>query len=293
MTVDDRIRTWVGNGLDELVSLPRKAVLELPLVGAGVREARQIEVTENSIALRGLPPAFDGVRAAFLTDLHAGPLTPPAFLEKVVHATNRLKPDLVLLGGDYINRGTEYVRPLAQVLGRLKAPLGLYGVLGNHDHVDNPAAVRAGLKQAGVIEVTNAGRWVSVDGSRIRIAGVGDLWWDRQDLDAALEGATEDDAVILLSHNPDYAVEYAVEWAMKMKDRRVGLILSGHTHGGQIRLPRVGALHTNSRYGQRLVSGRVSFGSFELYVSRGIGTALVPIRYHCPPEIALFTLRRG
>ncbi len=281
----DSSRTWFENSLDALVSLPRRAILELPLIGEGVREAQRIEITQKDIALKGLPATFEGIKVAFLTDLHCSKLNPPEFLEQAVRETNRLRPDVVLLGGDYVDRGTAYIRPMAQALARLKAPLGLYGVLGNHDHVSGPAAVRAGLKQAGIVDVTNAGRWLTVGGSRIRIAGVGDLWWDKQDESAALEGAAEDEAVILLSHNPDYA--------MKIKDRRVRLILSGHTHGGQIRLPWVGALYTNSRYGQRLVSGLVSFDSFQLYVSRGVGAAMIPFRYHCPPEIVLLTLQRS
>ncbi len=141
------------------------------------------------------------------------------------------------------------------------------------------------LGEAGVVEVSNAGRWVHLNGSRIRIAGVGDLWQDKPDLRAALAGTQADDVTILLSHNPDFA--------MRIQDPRVKLVLSGHTHGGQVRLPRIGPVITNSRYGKRLVSGLVPFDSFQLYVSRGLGTVVVPLRYQCPPEIVLLTLRRN
>lgn len=269
--------------LDELVFLPVTALGNLPLVTERARaEAQSISITRQTLALRRWPAAFEGLKVAFLTDLHGSALTPPSFLARVVAETNRLKPDVILLGGDYVTRGTEYIRPVVELLARLKAPLGVYAVLGNHDCLVGPALVNAGLKQAGIVDVNNGGHWLISGGDRILIAGVGDLWEDRQDLRAALSGATRDDAVILLSHNPDYA--------MQLHDPRVQLVLSGHTHGGQICLPRIGAVLTNSSYGQRLVSGLVEFETFKLYTSRGLGTVVVPLRYGCPPEITLLTL---
>lgn len=247
-------------------------------------EAKSISIARNDIALPQLPAVFDGLTIAFLSDLHCGEQTTPAFLERVVDETNRLKPDLILLGGDYVTEGTEHIRPVGKLLSRLHAPLGTYGVLGNHDFYADATAVRTALKRAGVVVVDNSGRWLTRGDSRLRIAGVGDLWEDVPDLSAALAGAGPNDAVILLSHNPDYAME--------ITDPRVGLVLSGHTHGGQIQLPRVGALITNSRYGRRLANGLTRLHTFQLYVSRGLGTVMLPFRYNCPPEIAFLTLRQ-
>ncbi len=273
------------DALWELFYLPVKGFALLPVVTRQAREeARSIDVTQTNIELRQWPAAMDGLRVAFLSDFHASPETPCAFLERVVDETNRLQPDLILLGGDYVTLGTRYIVPVAQVLGKLKAPLGIYSVMGNHDYVAGIASIRAALKQVGIVDVTNSGRWLRVDGSRVRIAGVGDLWHDRQDLDAALAGVTDSDPVILLSHNPDYAVT--------LTDLRVGLVLAGHTHGGQIQLPGVGPLITNSKYGSRLVSGLIPIDVLQLYVTRGVGTAVVPLRYGAPPEISLLTLRR-
>ncbi len=281
---EDSLRRKLLLAFDELVFLPVKAFGQLPLVTASARaEARSLDITRRTLELRQWPPAFDGLSVAFLTDMHCSSLTPPEFLAEVVEETNRLKPDVILLGGDYVTRGTRYVRPVAEVLARLKAPMGVYSVLGNHDHFAAPDMVRSALRQAGIVDVNNGGQWLTLGGSRIRIAGIGDLWQDKQDLKAALDGATGEDAVILLSHNPDYA--------MRLTDPRVRLVLSGHTHGGQIVLPGIGALVTNSSYGDRLVSGLVAFETFQLYVSRGLGTVVVPLRYHCPPELVLLTLR--
>lgn len=246
-------------------------------------EARTTSIARTEIVLPQLPPAFDGLTIAFLTDFHCSAETPAAFLEQVVSRTNQLKPAVILLGGDYVTEGTEYIPLIGKVLARLQAPMGVYGVLGNHDFDTDAAAVRAALKRAGVIELANTGRWLTRDGSRIRIAGIGDLWCDVQDLPAALSGASATDTVILLSHNPDYAME--------ITDPRIRLVLAGHTHGGQINLPYVGTLITNSRFGRRMTSGQIPFESFLLYISRGLGTVMLPFRYKCPPEITFITLR--
>lgn len=248
-------------------------------------EARSIRVTSRLLAVPELPAAFDGFNVVFLTDFHCSALTPPAFLERVIDETNRLKPDLILLGGDYISEGTDFVQPVETMLARLEAPLGVYGVLGNHDFDTDANAVRNALKRAGVVELTNTGVWLTREHSRIRIAGVGDLWEDTQDLAAALGDAQEHEAVILLSHNPDFVME--------LSDPRVRLVLSGHTHGGQINLPFVGPLITNSTYRKQFAYGLCSFSFFQMYVSRGLGTVMVPFRLNCPPEIALLKICRS
>lgn len=267
--------------LDELIFLPVKAFGQLPLVTAGARaEARSIAVECQTLGLRNWPAAFEGLRVAFLTDLHCSDTTPTAFLMQAVEETNRLKPDVVFLGGDYVTRGTEYIQPVADVLAHLRAPLGVYFVLGNHDHVAEPAMVRSALKHVGIIDVTNSGRWLSIGQERVRIAGIDDMWEGKPDLHAALSGTTEHDPVILLSHNPDFS--------MQLTDPRVRLVLSGHTHGGQILLPHIGAVVTNTSFG--LISGTFPFDTFQLYVSRGLGTVVAPLRYQCPPEVTLLTL---
>lgn len=268
---------------DEIVYYPLRIAASFPLVKTLTgNEAASLSITQQTIAIRDLPAAFDGLTMAFLTDFHAGPLTPPGFWERVIEGTNRLNPDVVLLGGDYVTRDTVPIDSLVSALALLRAPLGIYGVLGNHDYYHDADAVRAALQRAGVTDVTNTGRWLTRADSRIRIAGVGDLWEDSQDLRAALDGTRGNEVAILLAHNPDYAV--------RVNDPRVRLMLSGHTHGGQICLPRVGAVVTNSKYGNRFASGLIPFESFQLYVSRGLGTVVVPVRYQCPPEIVLINL---
>jgi predicted MPP superfamily phosphohydrolase len=173
-------------------------------------------------------------------------------------------------------------------LGKLEARLGRYAVLGNHDNLnyrDNrdfqPFSLAA-LAEAGLTSLNNSGIWLERDGARLRLSGVGDLWTDRQDLDTALGNATLGDAVILLSHNPDFAEI--------LGDRRVGLVLSGHTHGGQVVLPGLGAPIVPSRYGQKYLHGLVQGPLCQVFVTRGVGTITPPVRFLCRPEIVLITL---
>ena len=137
----------------------------------------------------------------------------------------------MLLTGDYVSRHPRYIEPGIEALGKLEARIGRFAVLGNHDHWEAAPAVRHALAEAGISLTDNMGFWLDRQGDRLRICGVGDLWTDRQDPQFALGDATTHDAVIMLSHNPDYAET--------IRDRRVGLILSGHTHGGQVVTPGV------------------------------------------------------
>ncbi|MGB8644008.1 MAG: metallophosphoesterase [Anaerolineae bacterium] len=270
--------------VDALLKLPIQVLNALPFFAMEARrEARCITLTRMSLTVDNLPRPFEGLKLAFLTDFHSGPTTPADFLKRVVDETNRENPDVVLLGGDYITLELAYLSEIGEALRRLHAPLGVYGVLGNHDYWQDANAVHHMLETAGVVDVTNAGRWLHRENSRIRIAGIGDLWEDLPDLHTAVGGAHETEPVILLSHNPDYAME--------LQDPRVKVVLSGHTHGGQICLPKIGPVITNSKYGKRVASGHVQFDSFQVYTSRGLGTVVAPFRYNCPPEVAVFTLR--
>lgn len=245
-------------------------------------EAKWLRVTRATVGVPNLPRTFEGTRVAFLSDVHHGPYVPRSYVRHVVATANALDPDLVLLGGDYSHHGTRFVAPAHEELGNLRAPMGRFAVLGNHDHWDGLAESIAGLRASGISLLRNAGAWVEKGGDRIRIGGVGDLWCDTQDVDGALGDATGRDAAILLSHNPDLAET--------LRDRRVGLILSGHTHGGQVVLPFFGAPRVPSRYGQKYLNGLVQGPACRVFVSRGAGTITPPVRLFCRPEVVLLTL---
>lgn len=232
-------------------------------------EPRSCGVTRVDIPLPHLPAEFDGLTIAFLADTHHGPCVPLGYLEGVVAMTNALRPDLVALGGDYVHRhrrwrfGTgnpSYIAPGIKALGGLRARLGCFAVLGNHDRLVSGPRTQRALAENGLRELTNTGVWLERGAARLRLCGVDDFTTGRPKLAAALGDARPGDAVVLLAHNPDY-VEL-------IRDPRVGLALSGHTHGGQVVLPFVGAMLLPSKYGQKYASGLVQAPATQVFVTR-------------------------
>ena len=240
-------------------------------------------VTRRRILMTGLPPAFEGIRIALLSDFHHGPVVPAVMIRDAVRLANSLQPDLVALTGDFIQRGKEWAAGCFRELSLLQAPLGIFGVLGNHDHYAQAAGtVRRAMGAAGIHDLTNRGLDLQRDGNTLRLCGVGDLWTEKQDLRSALGRADRPDSVILLSHNPDYAE--------RLRDDRVGLVLSGHTHGGQCVFPLIGAPILPSRYGQKYASGLCRSPVAKVFVTTGVGHSSLPLRFNCPAEVALLTL---
>ena len=269
-------RTFLKTGIAAAVTLPAVGV------GYGFAESDSVRIERVTRPLPNLPKSFDGLRVAFLTDLHHGPYTHLEFISRIVRTTLSLQPDLILLGGDYSLRNWKYIRPCFDTLAGLSAPLGVFGVLGNHDYWHGLDDTRAGMRRAGIAELTNSGTWITNGTDRFRLGGVDDLWCGRPDLEAAVGEATHRDAVLLVSHNPDFAET--------MRDNRVGLMLSGHTHGGQMIVPGMKNPFIPSRYGQKYSHGLVEAPRTTVYVSRGIGLTGLPVRYNCPPELTLLTL---
>jgi uncharacterized protein len=251
-------------------------------------EAKWCRIVRRTITLSNLPAPFRGTTVALLADVHHGPFVPLPYIRHVVSMTNALCPDIVALVGDFVHRHDHYIAPGIAELSKLQATLGRFAVRGNHDnqnyygsHNFRPLSCAA-LADAKLPDLNNRGVWIKRGGTRLRICGVGDLWTDRQDLEKALGNATERDAVLLLSHNPDFVET--------IRDCRVGLVLSGHTHGGQIVLPGYGAPVVPSRYGQKYLYGLVQGPTCPVFVTRGVGTVTPPVRFLCRPEVVLITL---
>jgi predicted MPP superfamily phosphohydrolase len=241
------------------------------------------EITETDIWLRRLNPAHDGLKIVQLSDIHHSLYTPIEEVQRAIHLANLLRPDVIALTGDYVTLSETYIWPVARALGKLRARLGVFAVLGNHDfQVDADVVTRA--LQAQRIRVLRNSHFALRRGSAVLwIAGVDDLWWRAADFGEALRHLPARDPKILLCHNP-IGVRLAAKYG-------VDLMLSGHTHGGQVKLPFVGSVYGRSRLGERFVEGWNRLDGTQIYVSRGIGKVLLPIRFNCPPEIALFRLR--
>jgi len=243
------------------------------------------EITEMDIHIRRLSQAHDGLKIVHLTDIHHSLFTPLGEVERAVKMTNHLQPDLIVLTGDYVTFSPTYIWPVAQVLGRLRARLGVFAVLGNHDfNVDADEMTRA-LEAHHIHVLRNSHFALESGGDRLWLIGVDDLWWSADDLEAGIRNVPARDPKILLCHNPE-GVRMAAE-------HHIDLVLSGHTHGGQVRLPVVGGLYAKSKLGKRFIAGWNRLDGTQIYVSRGIGKVLVPLRVGCPPEIACLNLRSG
>ena len=251
------------------------------IAGIGVHgvafERHDIGVTDAELPVSGLAPALDGVRVGLLTDVHHSRTVPARDVRRAVDLLMATRPDLIVLGGDYVTWGERaYVEPVAELLAPLAAPQGVFAILGNHDDDrDMPAALSA----RGFTVLKDQRTRIVLRGERLEIAGI--RFWTRRPHDVArvLRGATE--TTILLAHDPRRLVEAAA--------LDVPAVLSGHTHGGQVVLPGLGAI---ARRQFPVVQGLGSRGSTNIFVSRGVGTVYVPIRVNCPPEVAVVTLRR-
>jgi predicted MPP superfamily phosphohydrolase len=242
------------------------------------------ELTETDVFIRGLPPAFEGFRVALLTDVHHSRLVPVEEVRRVVALTNGAGPDLVALTGDYTTSRRRYVEPCAEALGGLRAPSGVWAVLGNHDHYTDGELTARALARNKINVLSNANTLLRRGADELRLAGVDDWGWGKADWGRALGGVDLSRPSVLLSHEP--AVLDMAE------TRGVSLILSGHTHGGQVRLPFVGA---PARYVEefRYMGGLYEREGTQLYVSRGTGMIGLPLRIGARPEVAVIRLRQA
>lgn len=227
------------------------------------------------------------LRVVALADIHAGsPWNWTGNLQRVVALANAQDPDLVVLLGDYVIQGVlggRFIPPeeTAQILGGLRARLGVLAVLGNHDGWLDAPRVRRALEAAGIPVLENEARPLGEGDGRFWVAGLADLWTARTSVEQALRDVPAAAPVLLLSHNPDVFPDVP---------DRVSLTIAGHTHGGQVRLPLIGAPLVPSRFGQRYAAGLVQEDGRQLFVSTGIGTSIVPVRLGVPPEISVLQI---
>ncbi|HUU59163.1 MAG TPA: metallophosphoesterase [Phycisphaerae bacterium] len=279
-----RKKKIIARKIYRLVGTLRFAVGLLGLDEWFASSTRHIEVTRPVIEIASLPAAWDSVRIALLSDIHYGPLVTLDRVRGIVALTNSLGADLIVLAGDLVRRSTDADPRLSAALSALRAPLGVYAVLGNHDYWRGVGPTVRALAAAGITLLYNSHRLLERDGARLCLAGVDDVWQGEPDLDAALARVPDRTVRILLCHNPDYAEQLPPA-------PRVDLVLSGHAHGGQIKLPVISRFFRSIRH-RKYLAGLVRGPRCEVYVSRGLGVVGLPIRFRCPPELPLVTLRR-
>ncbi len=260
---------------------------------AGTHGRHQIEVTHRTFALRNLPDAFVGMRLAQISDLHLEEYTEPSYLEEVVHRVNFLQPELVLLTGDFVSRGPgprsvgiRAAGRAAEILSGLKAPQRV-AILGNHDVGVSADIVIHELESHGTPVLVDSFLPLDRKNQRLYIAGSDDAGTRTPDPNLAIPKEPRA-PVIYLVHEPDYIDIFQHHPRFPLVD----LMLSGHTHGGQLRLPLIGPL-VLPPMGKRYVQGHFQIGHMQLYVNRGIGTVGLPLRLNCPSEITSITLVRA
>ncbi len=252
-------------------------------------ERHHLSIVEVPVRIVDLPTAFHGFRIVQISDFHYSQWVEQWFLRETVAKVNALAPDMVALTGDFItaepelwnNRRNEAI--CAEILAGLSCPLRFCS-LGNHDSIDFAGVIDA-LTRHGLTVLRNAHTSIDVRGDRLWVGGLTDAYFDAPDLTRAIPHERGGGPVILLGHEPDIATtvkEYG----------GVDLMLAGHTHGGQVRLPLLTPYFLPD-LGRRFIHGRFNFGGMQLYVNRGIGTVHLPIRFRCPPEITVFTLQPG
>ena len=248
---------------------------------SALTEPFRLTVEHHQIHLRRLPRKLDGFRVVQLSDIHHSPFTSREQIERAVQTANKLQPDIVALTGDYVSKERAYAAPCAELLSGLRARYGVYAVLGNHDHWTDAALITDLFRAEGITVLVNQGmRFANKDGA-FWLAGVDDTMVGLEDLPLALAGSSDQEFKLLLAHNP----------IILRRAARAGvdLVLSGHTHGGQVSLRS--ERNAAGRPRRRLLKGLARQGETQIYITRGLGTVVLPVRFGCPPEVSLLELR--
>ena len=241
-------------------------------------------VSETDIFIDNLPERFEGFRITQLTDIHHSKILGLDEVQRVVRLAQQTKPDMFVLTGDYATTYRRYIEPCAETLSSLSAPEGVWAILGNHDHYTDPELTTRSLEHNHINVLNNRNTLVWRGPDVIQLSGIDDWSWNGTDWSKAFEGLSTTVPTLLLSHQPS---------VLELEQtRNVALILSGHTHGGQINLPWLGAPARFLTRDLKFAQGLFRYGNVQLYVSSGTGVIGVPVRLGVRPEIAVLRLRR-
>ncbi len=246
-------------------------------------EPQWVETVRLVLPLPRLPDPFVGIMVAHISDLHVGPLVSSDYIYRTLRWVMQNKPDVIFITGDFISRDSQLTSEVEAVLSALSAPLGVYSVLGNHDHWNHPQRVQTMVTAAGISVLRNEHTFIEKDGKRLWLLGVDDAYVGADDLGRTLRGVPEDAVKILLVHEPDFA-DIALE-------QDIALQLSGHSHGGQVRLPLIGP-PLLPYLGRKYPAGLYQVGKGYLYTNRGLGMIAPAVRINCRPEVTFITLTR-
>ena len=257
-------------------------------------EPNRPRIVRKDFALKRWPARLDGFTIALLSDFHYDPIFSVHPLRTAIGMVNGLTPDLIVLTGDFVSspilgssdhKAAEAAEPCARLIRQMKAKHGLWAIMGNHDYYTDPVRVARALQAEGIHVLENESAAIERDGGRFWLSGVNDVVAEVADLDKTLHSVPTDEATVLLAHEPDYA-DYVARFP-------VDLQLSGHSHGGQVRMPWGLMQLYLPEMARKYVWGTYRIRDLMLYTNAGLGTVGLPIRWNCPPEITLLTLRRA
>ncbi len=266
-----------------LIAAPLVAVSSMSAY-ARLIEPYQYLISETDIYIRNLPKAFEGFRITQLTDIHHSRILGIEEVRRVVKIAEQTKPDLFVLTGDYTTSYRRYIEPCAEALSMLSAPEGVWAVLGNHDHYTDPELTTRALERQHITVLNNAHTSLQRGSDAIQLSGIDDWSWNATDWQRAFSGLNANTPTILLSHQPS---------VLDLEQTQtVALILSGHTHGGQLMLPVIGAPARFATQDLKYARGLFRSGDTQLYVSAGTGVIGLPLRFGVRPEIAVLRLQR-
>lgn len=271
------------------------AVAAVATIGldATLIEPNRPRIVRKDLSLRRWPARLDGFTIVLLSDFHYDPHFSVHPLHASTGMVNDLRPDLIVLTGDFVTspelggddeKAASAAEPCARLLRQMYSKHGIWAVTGNHDYATDPEVVTSALQAEGIRFLANQSVAIERDGARFWLAGVNDVLYRAADLPKTLHDVPSDEATVLLAHEPDYADVVA--------RLPVDLQLSGHSHGGQIRLPWLGPLYLPG-LAKKYVWGLYRVRNLTLYTNPGLGTIVLPVRWNCPPEITLLTLRRS
>ncbi len=265
-------------------------------------EPWSIKVRKYTVPIRNLDSAFEGLKVVQIADTHLGPRIPASFVQQAVELALAQKPDLVFLTGDHVHDGVEEIDLAAELCKPLveQATIGAVGVLGNHDWWGDGRRMSRALRDQGVYMIDNDRLWIDAKTRTIQtqdpgegslaLVGFGDLTDSYIDVDRAFQDVEAHTPRIVLSHNPDSA---ELRSLTKAGAPRIDLMCSGHTHGGQVKIPFLGTPMVPSRFGSKYAGGLVDGPVCRVHISRGIGMSMLPVRVGVPPEISVITLTRA
>jgi len=274
--------------------IKRVAAAGVALVAAdsAILEPNHPRLIRKEILLRRWPSRLDGFTIALLSDFHYDSYFSVHPIRRAVEMVNELRPDLIALTGDFVSvpwfgdraKGAALAEPCAQLLGKLQAPHGVWAVLGNHDAFTEPDRITDVIQAVGIPVLSNRSVPIEKDGTRFWLGGIDDVLGGTPDLPSTLHSVPSDEAVVLMAHEPDYA-DFVASYA-------VDLQLSGHTHGGQVKIPFLRPLYL-PELAKKYVQGLFQVRGLALYTNAGIGTVQLPVRWNCPPEVTLLQLKRA